>query len=227
MIANSPKKQGNSNAKSISATNHTMPVRQRPVRRGSGGSSGSSSGGGHSQNSFTHPPPPPPPPPFPIFPMPPNGFTNLVPAMPDQSPRETLYRGNNWEPRPIGGFVPASPVVSEHRRPSRRGNFGQPPGDGSHRNNYVGRREQDRGHHGNSRDVHVQQQRAPTRGFPRPSPQNSGTFIPPQSVRPFANPMGYHGKLLSPFSMDTCFVLLWIGNYDSFLFQICYLFRLQ
>jgi hypothetical protein len=73
----------------------------------------------------------------------------------------------------------------------------------------------------------VQQQRAPTRGFPRPSPQNSGTFIPPQSVRPFANPMGYHGKLLSPFSMDTCFVLLWIGNYDSFLFQICYLFRLQ
>lgn len=198
VIANSPKKQGNSNAKSISATNHTMPVRQRPVRRGGGGGSGSSSGGGHSQNSFTHTPPPPPPPPFPIFQMPPNGFTNLVPAMPDQSPREPLYRGNNWEPRPIGGFVPPPPVVSEHRRPSRRGNFGQPPGDGSHRNNYVGRREQDRGHHGNSRDVHVQQQRAPTRGFPRPSPQNSGTFIPPQSVRPFANPMGYHDMLFIP-----------------------------
>uniref|UniRef100_A0A3N7F716 HTH La-type RNA-binding domain-containing protein n=1 Tax=Populus trichocarpa TaxID=3694 RepID=A0A3N7F716_POPTR len=120
------------------------------------------------------------------------------PKKQDQSPRETLYRGNNWEPRPIGGFVPPPPVVSEHRRPSRRGNFGQPPGDGSHRNNYVGRREQDRGHHGNSRDVHVQQQRAPTRGFPRPSPQNSGTFIPPQSVRPFANPMGYHDMLFIP-----------------------------
>lgn len=176
-----------------------MPVRQRPVRRGGGGGSGSSSGGGHSQNSFTHPPPPPPPPPpFPIFAMPPNGFSNLVPAMPDQSPREPLYRGNTWEPRPIGGFVPPQPVVSEYRRP-RRGNFGQPPGDGSHRNNYAGRREQDRGHHGNARDAHVQQQRAPTRGFPRPSPPNSGTFIPPQSARPFANPMGYTGKLLSLF----------------------------
>ncbi|KAJ6399648.1 hypothetical protein OIU77_020242 [Salix suchowensis] len=201
VIANSPKKQGNSNAKSNSATNHTMPVRQRPVKRGGGGGSGSSSGGGHSQNSFTHPPPPPPPPPpFPIFPMPPNGFSNLVPAMPDQSPREPLYRGNNWEPRPIGGFVPPQPVVSEYRRP-RRGNFGQPPGDGSHRNNYAGRREQDRGHHGNARDAHVQQQRAPTRGFPRPSPPNSGTFIPPQSARPFANPMGYTGKLLSLFEL--------------------------
>ncbi|KAJ6773502.1 LA-RELATED PROTEIN 1B [Salix purpurea] len=198
VIANSPKKQGNSNAKSNSATNHTMPVRQRPVRRGGGGGSGSSSGGGHSQNSFTHPPPPPPPPPpFPIFPMPPNGFSNLVPAMPDQSPREPLYRGNNWEPRPIGGFVPPQPVVSEYRRP-RRGNFGQPPGDGSHRNNYAGRREQDRGHHGNARDAHVQQQRAPTRGFPRPSPPNSGTFIPPQSARPFANPMGYTDMLFIP-----------------------------
>ncbi|KAJ6306289.1 hypothetical protein OIU78_021579, partial [Salix suchowensis] len=169
VIANSPKKQGNSNAKSNSATNHTMPVRQRP----------------------------PPPPPFPIFPMPPNGFSNLVPAMPDQSPREPLYRGNNWEPRPIGGFVPPQPVVSEYRRP-RRGNFGQPPGDGSHRNNYAGRREQDRGHHGNARDAHVQQQRAPTRGFPRPSPPNSGTFIPPQSARPFANPMGYTDMLFIP-----------------------------
>ncbi|KAJ6352055.1 hypothetical protein OIU76_001299 [Salix suchowensis] len=198
VIANSPKKQGNSNAKSNSATNHTMPVRQRPVKRGGGGGSGSSSGGGHSQNSFTHPPPPPPPPPpFPIFPMPPNGFSNLVPAMPDQSPREPLYRGNNWEPRPIGGFVPPQPVVSEYRRP-RRGNFGQPPGDGSHRNNYAGRREQDRGHHGNARDAHVQQQRAPTRGFPRPSPPNSGTFIPPQSARPFANPMGYTDMLFIP-----------------------------
>lgn len=167
-----------------------MPARQRSMKRGGGG--GSNPGGGHSHNSFAHPPPPPPPPPtFPVFAMPPNGYSNLVPTMPDQSPREPLNRGNNWEPRAAGGFV-----VSDHRHSSRRGNFG-PRGDGPYHNNFGGRRDQDRGHYGNVRDVHVQPQRAPPRGFVRPPPLNTATFVPPQQVRPFANPMGFPGKLFS------------------------------
>lgn len=162
-----------------------MPGRQRPKR----GGNVSSGGGGPTQTNFTRPqqpPPPPPPPPFPVFPMPPNSFGNLVPPLPEPSPREPLYRGSNWENRPVGAFVPQSHSGSS----SRRGNYG-PRGDGNYHNNFGGRRDQDR-----VRDVHVQPPRGPPRGFVRPPPPNAATFVPPQSMRPFANPMGFPGKFI-------------------------------
>lgn len=166
-----------------------MPARQKSMRRGGGGRGGSSSGGGHSQSSFTHPPLPPQ---FPIFAISPDGHGNLVPVMPYQSPGEPPYRGNNWEARPVGGFGPQPPVVNYHRHSLRRGNYG-PLGDGPYRNNSGGRRDQDRGHYGNIGDAHVHPQRSP-RGFVRPPTPNAASFVPPQPVRPFANPMGFSGK---------------------------------
>uniref|UniRef100_A0A2P2M9N8 Uncharacterized protein MANES_18G010500 n=2 Tax=Rhizophora mucronata TaxID=61149 RepID=A0A2P2M9N8_RHIMU len=189
----SPQKQLTNNTNTNSTQNHT--ARQKSMRRSSSGGGvggrGNNSGGGHLQSGFTHPappsPPPPPPPPFPVFAIPPAGYNNPVQALPDQSPREPLYRGNNWERRPVGGFVPPSPLVNDHRNSSRRGSFG-PRGEGSSHNNLSGRRDQDSGRHKNSRDAQVQPQRASPRAFVRPSP-NRATFVPPMA--PYGNPMPF------------------------------------
>ncbi|KAL5778256.1 hypothetical protein ACOSP7_011182 [Xanthoceras sorbifolium] len=188
VVSHVPQKQSTANANPNSNPNRTM-TRQKSKRGGGIGNAVAMPG----PTGFTRPsqPPPPPPPPFPLFPVAPNSFGNLVPALPDPSPREPLYRGNNWETRPVGGFVPQLHPASEHRNSSRRGNYG-PRGDGSYHNNFGGRRDQDRGNYANSRDVHVQPQRGPPRGFVRPPPPNAATFVPsPQPMRPFANPMGF------------------------------------
>ncbi|KAJ9165934.1 hypothetical protein P3X46_020745 [Hevea brasiliensis] len=198
VIPDSPHSQASSNAKSNSVSNYAMPARQKSMKRG--GSGGSSSGGGYSHSSFSRSPPPPPP--LPIFAMSPNGYGNLVPAIPDQSPRDASYRSNYWEPRPAGGFGPQPPVVNDHRHSSRRGNFGQ-RGDGPYQNNFGGRRDQDRGHYGNFRDVHGHPQRSP-RGFVRPPPPNTAAFVPPQHVRPFGNHMGFSDLVYIPtMSLET------------------------
>ncbi|XP_052488230.1 la-related protein 1C isoform X3 [Gossypium raimondii] len=136
-------------------------------------------------SSHQHPPPPPP---FAVPQMPPSSFGNFVPAMPYPSTRDPQYRDNSWETRPIGGF--ASQSHKDHRHSSRRGGNYGPRGDGGY-NNFWGRREQDRGNYGNARDGHMQPPRAPPRGFPRPSPPAVHSFVPPQPVRPFMNPIGY------------------------------------
>ncbi|WCJ44286.1 La-related protein 1C [Euphorbia peplus] len=189
---NSAHKQAASNAKPNATSNHVVPTRQRSMKRGGGGNG---SGGGHSQNNFSHPPPPPPPPPFPLFAMPPNGYGNMIPTMTDQSPRESSYKGSSWETRPVGGFGPQPPAV-DSRHSARRGNFG-PRGDGHYHNNFGNRRDQDRGHYGNAREIPAQSQRSP-RGFVRPPPPNTATFVPPQPVRPFASPMGYPDLVYIP-----------------------------
>ncbi|KAJ0026038.1 hypothetical protein Pint_09333 [Pistacia integerrima] len=190
VIPHLPPKLTSPNANPSSNTNRTMSARQRS-RRGGGATS---SGGGPAQTAFTRSPQPPPPPPplpqaFPIA-MSPNGVGNLVQAFPDPSPREPLYRGNNWETRSVGGFVSQSHPLNEHRNSSRRGNYG-PRGDGTYHNNYGSRRDQDRGNYANARDVHLQQQRGPPRGFVRPPPPTAGTFVPPQPIRPFTNPIAF------------------------------------
>ncbi|EEF52768.1 lupus la ribonucleoprotein, putative [Ricinus communis] len=90
-------------------------------------------------------------------------------------------------------------VMPARQRPMKRaggGNFG-PRGDGSYNNNFGGRRDQDRGHYGNGRDVPAQPQRSP-RGFVSPPPQNTAPFVPSQTVRPFANPMGFPDLVYIP-----------------------------
>ncbi|XP_062020465.1 la-related protein 1C-like [Rosa rugosa] len=189
---NSKKHHGNP-ANTNPASNHAMPARQRPTKRGGGSSTGvtSAHAHAHAHSGFAHPPPPPPPPPFPVFPIP-NGYGTLVPAMPDPSPRDPSFRGSNWDARPIG-FGPQTHQVNDHRNSSRRGNFGSHPrGDGPYHNNYGSKRDhQDRGNFMNGRDVQMhQQQRPPPRGLVRPVPPSSAAFTP-QPARPFANPMGF------------------------------------
>ncbi|KAK9271245.1 hypothetical protein L1049_026835 [Liquidambar formosana] len=196
-ILHSPPKQATTNVNPNSMPNHALPVRQRSMKRGVGGT-----GGGPVQGGFAHAPPPPPPlPPIPVFEIPHNAFGKLVPAaVPDSTHREPPHRGNNWETRPIGGFVSQSHAVNDHPSPrnsSRRGNFGpHPRGDGYH-NNYGGRHNQDRGNHdwnsrsSNVRDAHMQPHRAPLRNFVRHPPPASAPFISPQPVRPFGNPIGF------------------------------------
>ncbi|KAF7829545.1 la-related protein 1C-like [Senna tora] len=182
----SPQKQATSNVKPNSATNYTVHHRQRSMKRGSSNSIGS----GHAQSSFSSPSPsPPPPPPFPVFQIPPNSYGNVVPVVPDPSPREIPYRNNNWDTRPsVGGFVPA---MNDHWNSARRGNFGtHQRGDGSYHNNHGGRRDHDRGNYANTRDSHVQQ-RIPPRGLVRHPPPNTPPFVPPQHIGPIVNHVGF------------------------------------
>lgn len=200
-VLHSPKKQVTAtNVNSNSSTNHTLPARQRHVKRGSGGNNR----GGHSQSGFGHPPQPPAPPPFPVFSIHSNGYHNLMPAVPDPSHREFPYRSSNWETRPAGGFVSQSHPVNDHRSPSRRGNSGpHQRGDGHyHNNHHGGRRDQERGNYANVRDVHMQPQRAPLRGFVR-TPPNTAAFVTPQPVRPFVNHMGFHELYYMPTLVDS------------------------
>ncbi|KAG2698284.1 hypothetical protein I3760_07G144200 [Carya illinoinensis] len=185
VITYSPQKQATSSANPSSTTNHTLPFRQRSMKRGGGGNTR----GGPAQSGFAHPPPPPP---FPVFQMPPNGYPNMVPGVPDPSYREFPYRSSNWETRPVGGYVSQSHSSNDHRSSSRRGSFGpHQRGDGHYHNSHGGRRDPDRGGYGNARDVHLHPQRAPPRGFVRPPPPNTAAFVTPPPVRPFVNPMGY------------------------------------
>ncbi|XP_057422692.1 la-related protein 1C-like isoform X2 [Lotus japonicus] len=181
----SPQKQGASNIKPNSATNHNVPNRQRPMRR----TGGSNIGSGPDQSSYSNPPPPPPPPPFPVYQLPPVSYANMVPSIPDPSRRDH-YRNNNWDARPlVGGFVPR---MNEQRGSSRRGNFGaHPRGDSSYHNNHGGRRDQDRESYVNPRDAHVPQPRMPPRGLLRHPPPSTAAFGGPQPIAPFPNPIGF------------------------------------
>lgn len=165
---------------------------------------GNSSGSGLPEGASSHQYPPPPP--FAVPQMPPTSFGNFVPAMPYPSTRDPQYMGNSWETRPIGGF--ASQSHKDHRHSSRRGGNYGPRGDGGYNNNFWGRREQDRGNYGNAIDGHMQPPRAPPRGFPRTSPPAVHSFVPPQPVRPFMNPVGYPGmfklKILVLYIMLVC-----------------------
>ena len=82
--------------------------------------------------------------------------------------------------------------VNDHRNPSRRGNFGNHQcRDGSYHNNHGGRQDLERGNYSNTRDAHLQPQRAPLRPYVRPPPPNTTAYVTTPPMRPFVNPMGY------------------------------------
>ncbi|KAK8585201.1 hypothetical protein V6N13_139136 [Hibiscus sabdariffa] len=183
--------KGTGYASSNATTIRPMSGQQRSSKRVGG--EGNSSGSGFPHQ---HPPPPPPPPlpPFPVVNMPVYGYGNFIPTM-DPSMGDPQYRGNNWEPRPVGGFASQ---LHNNPRPSRRGgSYGQ-RGDGGYHNNFRGRHDQDRGSYVNTRDGHMHPQRAPPRGFPRPPPPNADAFMPPQPVMSFVNPIGYPDMIYYP-----------------------------
>ncbi|XAR61625.1 hypothetical protein NMG60_11016093 [Bertholletia excelsa] len=202
VISQTPQNQKDSNANANAnansnpnlTTNNTMPARPRSAKRGVG----SGSGVGSNQGGYRRSPvPPPPPPPFPLFEMP---YGPLVAPVP-----EPPYKVNNWDGRPVGGFVSQPHQVNnQHSQPnsSRRGNAGgRHRGDDLHHNSHGGRRDQDRywnaSRSSGSRDIHIAQQIARPRGFlrgPPPPPMPipvSTPYMGPQYVRPYGTPMGF------------------------------------
>ncbi|XVF15963.1 hypothetical protein REPUB_Repub09cG0201100 [Reevesia pubescens] len=161
------------NLNSNSNPNHTMPVRQRSMKRNS--NNNPSSNGGLSQ----------PPPQVPVVEAPLNS-----PSSRDHIQRSGFvsqpHGGGNDHPHPRNSF--------RHRNggPHARG-------DGSHYQNYGGRRNQDHGNQDwngrnfNSRDGHIQPRVVPRimRHPPPPPPLNTAPFIAHPPVRPFGTHMGF------------------------------------
>ena len=128
----------------------------------------------------------------------------------NSSPRDHINRSANQEGGQRGGFVPQSHGGNDYpqqRGSYRKGNGGpHSRGDGSHHHNsYGGRRDQDRVNHdwnphrNFNREPHIPHQRVVPRGFIRPPPHSSAQFITPPHLRPFGNPILYHGKMHGSF----------------------------
>ncbi|KAE8707770.1 putative Basic-leucine zipper transcription factor family protein [Hibiscus syriacus] len=160
------------NANSNLAQNHFGPGHQRPMRRNS---DNSASNGGLSQ--------------------PPSQGHGVGSFINNASSRDHTQQG---------GFVPQSQTGgNDHPHPRnsfryRNGGF-HPRGDGSHHQNFGGRRNQDHGNHEwngrnfNSRGGHMQPRVAPRlmRHPPPPPPHGTIPFIAHTPMRPFGTPMGY------------------------------------
>ncbi|KAE8715917.1 putative Basic-leucine zipper transcription factor family protein [Hibiscus syriacus] len=117
---------------------------------------------------------------------------------------------SSWDHIERSGFVSQSHTGGndhQHQRNSYRHRNGglHPRGDGSHHQNFGGRRNQDHGNHEwhgrnlNSRDGHLQPRGAPrVMRHPPPSPvPNSIPFIAHTPMQPFGTPMGYPGEMPS------------------------------
>ncbi|XWS45588.1 hypothetical protein CRYUN_Cryun15aG0149300 [Craigia yunnanensis] len=171
--SSSQKQVSNSaNLNSNSTPNHTMPARQRSMKRNG---NNSASNGGLSQ----------PPPQGPAVEAPLNS-----PSSRDHIQRSGFvsqpHSGGNDHPHPRNSF--------RHRNSGPH-----PRGDGSHHQNYGGRRNQDHGNHDwNGRNFNSRGGHMHPRVFPRlmrhpapPPPPNTAPFIAPSPMRPFVNPMGF------------------------------------
>ncbi|CAK9178392.1 unnamed protein product [Ilex paraguariensis] len=191
IISHTPQKQAKTNANPNFTPNNRLPSRQKSMKH-------RSAGGGSAQSGFNRPPAPPPPPPPPLFPVFNVHYGHLIPAVLESTVREPPYKG---------GVGSQSNIVTDpfpQRNSSRMGNFRpRHHGDGMHHNGHGGRRNHERewnGPRGSSvREFHMPQQMAPPpmRGFIRPSPPGSTSFIAPPPLRPFANPMTF--DLPSPY----------------------------
>lgn len=178
-VSSSSQKQVSNNANPNSTPNHTMPARQRSMKR---------SGANSSSNGGTPQPP---------------GSQPLIgeahlnnPSPRDHAQRNSQSRSANDHPQ-------------QQRNSFRRNGGPHSRGDGSHHHNYGGRRDQDRANQDwsthrnfNGRDAHMQQQRVVPRFMrhpppPPPPPTTTPPFIGAPPVRAFGGPIGYH-ELASP-----------------------------
>ncbi|XP_058098962.1 la-related protein 1C-like isoform X2 [Magnolia sinica] len=175
LIASSPQKQTTNNPNHNSTPNHTVPVRQKSMKRISGPTN---NGGPAAPSEIPH-----------------NASDKTpAPAVVPDSSRDFAHKTNNWE----GG--PRPHVGNDHPR-ARRGIGGgpHPRGDGFYNNNHGNRRDPERPNYDwnpnrsfNGRDPHMQQHpRVAARNFIRPPPLST-TFIPPPPVRPLGNPVSFH-----------------------------------
>ncbi|XP_007046622.2 PREDICTED: la-related protein 1C [Theobroma cacao] len=174
-LSSSSQKQvsNNVNSNSNATPNNAMPVRQRLMKRNSNNSA--------SNGGLTQPQPQPQGP--------------VAEATANNPSRDHIQRG---------GFV-SQPHSGGNDHPHPRNSFRNrnggphPRGDGSHHQNYGGRRNQDHGNQDwngrnfNSRDGHMQPRVVSRlmRHPPPPPPPNTAPFITPPPVRPFGTPMGF------------------------------------
>ncbi|XP_048230056.1 la-related protein 1C isoform X2 [Ricinus communis] len=179
--SSSTPKQVSHNANPNSTTpNHTMPARQRSMKR-NGGANTSSSNGGASQPSGSQ-----------------QTQTGEV-HVNNPSPRDHASQRNSQNRS-------ANDHPQQQQRNSFRRNGGPHVRDGSHHHNYGGRRDQDRqsqdwNNHRNysGRDAHMQQQRVVPRFMrhpppPPPPPTTSTPFIGAPAMRAFGSPIGFHAS---------------------------------
>ncbi|XVE82439.1 hypothetical protein DITRI_Ditri16bG0005000 [Diplodiscus trichospermus] len=171
--SSSQKQVSNSaNSKSNSTPNHLMPARQRSMKRNG---YNSASNGGLLQPPTQSP---------------------MVEAPLNSPSRDHIQRtaflsqpqsGGNDHPHPRNSF-------------RHRNGGAHPRGDGSHHQNYGGRRNQDHGNQDwNGRNFHNRDGHMQPRVVPRlmrhpapPPPPNTAPFLAPPHVRPFGTPMGFH-----------------------------------
>ncbi|GLU19732.1 hypothetical protein SLE2022_359640 [Rubroshorea leprosula] len=170
----SSQKLASNNVNSNSTPNHTMPVRQRSMKRG----------GASSNGSLSQLPPPPPP-------------GSAVEAPLNSPSRDHAQRTGFILQSHSGNDHP------QHRNSYRNRNGGpHPRGDGSHTQNYGRRRNQDHGNQDwnnhrnlNGRDAHLQ----PQRGFPRlrhgppppPALPTTPQYMAHPPSQPFGTPIGF------------------------------------
>lgn len=148
-------KQGRSNGKFVSGTNHTVFNRQRVVKGGSGNRNLGADAPMHSNRP--HPPMLPPPPIFPVPQLPPTNNGTVIPS----------------GFRPAGDYAFQSQGSIDHQSSSRRGSFTpQTRGDPSNK---------DVGNYPNSKVGRVHQSRVSPRGLVRsptpPAPPPMGSFL--------------------------------------------------
>ena len=176
---------GNSNP--VSSGNNSLPLRQKGMKRHSGGISSNihinndgGNGVGIISNSTR-----------PAFPESTHNTSDKVPAS-----------GSSHSDVDHGSGAGRS-ELSRQNSSNRRGNSG---GNGGHQQNNFGNRgthEWNARSFNGGRDIypqnqHQQQPRALSRPFLRPQAPGPAPFIPaPPPIRPFGNPMGYHGRCLS------------------------------
>lgn len=170
----SSQKQVSNSANPNPTPNHTIPMRQRSMKRNG---ANNSSNGGSSQLPGSQGP---------------VGEVHLnSPSTGEHGQRSSQSRSADDHPQ-------------QQQRNSFRNRNGGPHsrGDGSYHHNYGGRRDQDRANQDwnshrnfNGRDSHMQPQRVGQRFMRHPPPQPTTTpFVAPPPVRPFGGPMGFPGK---------------------------------
>lgn len=180
-VNSSSQKQVTSNGGVNITPNHTVPVRQRSMKRNGPGPSSNS---GHSQ-------------------LPAQQGPVAEPPLNNPSPRDHTQRGS-------GGGGHGHDHHPQQRFPFRNNRNGgsHPRGDGSHHHqNYGGRRDHDRGNQDwhahrnfNGRDGHMQPPQRVMQRFMRhpppqqPLPPSSAPYITPPAVRPFGAPLAFPGK---------------------------------
>ncbi|XP_050227895.1 la-related protein 1C-like [Mercurialis annua] len=181
----SPQKHGSHNSNLNSTPVHTVPTRQRSMKRNGVGNASSSSFSSSSSNGSAS--------------QPPGTQQTQIGEAHLNSPSHRDHTGQrNSQSR--NANINNDHPQQQQRNSFRRNGGGPHMRDGSHHHSYGGRRDQDRtnqdwNNHRNfsGRDGHMQPPRVVPRVMRHPTPPatTSAPFVPPPSMRSFSGPLGF------------------------------------